>query len=208
MNRKFISKSNYVLHKVLNSKQGVEILKDFIESILEIEIKEISLNPYLEKIKNRLPAEENFGIADVRIKTNEDEEMNIGVQFIDGEHISTKMLLYYAQIHLNQVLYENRKIAKTITINLLDFYYSKKDTYFNKIIIDEKNSKKSEMDLIELISLELPKFKVKEENKMSTKEAWISYFKGENVNYATKKYNKIAMLDKLLIKYWDEEVIE
>ncbi len=208
MNRKFISKSNYVLHKVLNSKQGVEILKDFIESILEIEIKEISLNPYLEKIKNKLPAEENFGIADVRIKTNEDEEMNIGVQFIDGEHISTKMLLYYAQIHLNQVLYENRKIAKTITINLLDFYYSKKDTYFNKIIIDEKNSKKSEMDLIELISIELPKFKVKEENKMSKKEAWISYFKGENVNYATKKYNKIAMLDKLLIKYWDEEVIE
>lgn len=208
MNRKFISKSNYVLHKVLNSKQGVEILKDFIESILEIEIKEISLNPYLEKIKNKLPAEENFGIADVRIKTNEDEEMNIGVQFIEGEHISTKMLLYYAQIHLNQVLYENRKIAKTITINLLDFYYSKKDTYFNKIIIDEKNSKKSEMDLIELISIELPKFKVKEENKMSKKEAWISYFKGENVNYATKKYNKIAMLDKLLIKYWDEEVIE
>ena len=208
MNRKFISKSNYVLHKVLNSKQGVEILKDFIESILEIEIKEISLNPYLEKIKNKLPAEENFGIADVRIKTNEDEEMNIGVQFIDGEHISTKMLLYYAQIHLNQVLYENRKIAKTITINLLDFYYSKKNTYFNKIIIDEKNSKKSEMDLIELISIELPKFKVKEENKMSKKEAWISYFKGENVNYATKKYNKIAMLDKLLIKYWDEEVIE
>jgi len=94
MNRKFISKSNYVLHRVLNSKQGVEILKDFIESILEIEIKEISLNPYLEKIKKKLPAEENFGIADVRIKTNEDEEMNIGVQFIDGEHISTKMLLY------------------------------------------------------------------------------------------------------------------
>lgn len=207
MNRKFISKSNYVLHRVLNSKQGVEILKDFIESILEIEIKEISLNPYLEKIKKKLPAEENFGIADVRIKTNEDEEMNIGVQFIDGEHISTKMLLYYAQIHLNQGLYENRKIAKTITINLLDFYYSKKNTYFNKIIIDENNDK-SELDLIELVSIELPKFKAKEESKMSKKEAWISYFKGENIKYAIENYEKIAMLDKLLIKYWDEEVIE
>ena len=207
MNRKFISKSNYVLHRVLNSKQGVEILKDFIESILEIEIKEISLNPYLEKIKKKLPAEENFGIADVRIKANEDEEMNIGVQFIDGEHISTKMLLYYAQIHLNQVLYENRKIAKTITINLLDFYYSKKNTYFNKIIIDENNDK-SELDLIELVSIELPKFKAKEESKMSKKEAWISYFKGENIKYAIENYEKIAMLDKLLIKYWDEEVDE
>ena len=46
MNRKFISKSNYVLHRVLNSKQGVEILKDFIESILEIEIKEIYSKKY------------------------------------------------------------------------------------------------------------------------------------------------------------------
>ena len=133
--------------------------------------------------------------------------MNIGVQFIDGEHISTKMLLYYAQIHLNQVLYENRKIAKTITINLLDFYYSKKNTYFNKIIIDENNDK-SELDLIELVSIELPKFKAKEESKMSKKEAWISYFKGENIKYAIENYEKIAMLDKLLIKYWDEEVIE
>jgi len=121
MNRRLISHSNYVLRKVLNNEQGLEILKDFIEAILDIEIEEIQLNTYLEDKSKYLPSEENFGIADLRIKT-EDEEINVGIQFIDGIYIQTKMLLYYAQVHLNQVEYDDkREFTKTITINILDF---------------------------------------------------------------------------------------
>ena len=124
MNRKFISNSNYVLRKVINTEACLDILKDFIECILNMSIKEIELNPYLEEKSKYLPKEENFGIADVRIRTNENEEMNIGIQFIDGTYVQTKMLMYYAQIHLNQLEYdEKREFAKTITINLLDFKY-------------------------------------------------------------------------------------
>ena len=124
MNRKFISNSNYVFRKILNSEESLSILKNFIEAILNIKIKEIELNPYLTKKEKYLPSEEKFGIADVRIKTNENEEMNVGIQFIDGIYVQTKMLLYYSQIHLNQQEYDgNREFAKTITINLLDFNY-------------------------------------------------------------------------------------
>ena len=44
MNRKFISKSNRVLRKVLNSEKNLDILQDFIETFLKIEIKEIKLS--------------------------------------------------------------------------------------------------------------------------------------------------------------------
>ena len=126
MNRKFVAKSNFVLRRVLNSEDNIDILKEFIEVILDIKIREPQINPYLEKRKNNLPAEENFGIADLRIKTNENEELNIGIQIIDGEHILTKMFLYYAQIYSNQLEYDdNREIAKTITINILDFIFTK-----------------------------------------------------------------------------------
>ena len=67
MNRKFVSKSNRVLRKVLNSKENLDIIQDFIQAFLEIEIKEIKLNPYLETRSKNLPAEENFGIVDVRV---------------------------------------------------------------------------------------------------------------------------------------------
>ena len=80
MNRKFVAKSNFVLRRVLNTEENVDILKEFIEVVLNLEIKEAKINPYLEKIKNHLPAEENFGIADLRIKTIENEERNVGIQ--------------------------------------------------------------------------------------------------------------------------------
>ena len=59
MNRKFVSKSNLVLRKVLNTEKNLDILQDFIESFLNLKIKNIILNPYLESKSKYLPAEEN-----------------------------------------------------------------------------------------------------------------------------------------------------
>ena len=133
MNRKLVSHSNYVLREVLNRQEGVEILKDFIEAILDIEIQEINLNPYLEEESNYLPSEENFGIADLRVKT-QDEEMNIGIQFLDGIYVQTKILLYYAQVHLNQLKHnKEREFVKTITINISDFQCFSSPKYDRKI---------------------------------------------------------------------------
>ena len=118
MNRKLVAKSNYVLRKVLNSKENVDILQDLIESFLKLKIETIELNPYLKNKEKYLPSEENFGIADVRITTKDKETYNVGIQFVDGYYIQNKILLYYAQIHTNQLEYNpERKIAKTITIN-------------------------------------------------------------------------------------------
>lgn len=157
MNRKFVAKSNFVLRRVLNSEDNIDILKEFIEIILDIKIKEAQINPYLEKKKNNLPAEENFGIADLRIKTNENEELNIGIQIIDGEHILTKMFLYYAQIYSNQLEYDdNREIAKTITINILDFIFTKETKYHSRMILKEEEIGNTIKDYLEMHILELP----------------------------------------------------
>ena len=113
-----------MLRKVLNSKESIDILKDIVESILEIKIKTIELNPYLYKKAKYLPSEENFGIADVRITKDDNEELNVGIQFIDGKYIPTKILMYYEQIHLNQLEHDTkREFCRTITINILDFIY-------------------------------------------------------------------------------------
>lgn len=207
MNIKFVSKSNRVLRKVLNAKENVDILQDFIESFLKIEIKEIKLNPYLEIKSNYLPSEENFGIADVRVKLENDEELNVGIQFIDGYYAQNKMLLYYAQIHSNQLAYkDNRIMAKTVTINLLDFNYLESSGYFNKIVIPSSKQNK-----IELYVLELPKFIVKNSKTINKQEAWMAYLCGrqmEAIANILKKFDKIKKLDDLLEKYWQNEIME
>ncbi len=207
MNRKFISKSNAVLRKVLNSNENLDILQDFIKVFLKKEIKKIQLNPYLQKKAKNLPEEENFGIADVRVKLKTQEELNIGIQFIDGYYAQNKMLLYYAQIHSNQLDYEdNRKPCKTITINILDFNYLKTENYFSKIEIPSKNENK-----IELYVIELQKFILDNTKPKNKQEAWMTYLCGrpeKEIKEILKKYSKIKKLDNLLENYWQNETME
>ena len=212
MNRKFISSSNRVLRKILNSKENVDILQDLIESLLEIEIKEIAINPYLKLKSKYLPKEENFGIADVRIRTNENEEMNIGIQFIDGYFVENKLLLYYLQIHSNQLEYDaKRKFAKTITINLLDFNFLKADDYHQKLFIKTNTDSNGNREKLEMHVIELPKFNNKNLINMNRENAWMMYLCGNNeklTSEITKKYEKIKKLNNLLNKYWQGEVME
>ena len=85
MNQKLITKSNFVLSQVLNSDDSLDILQDFIEAILKIKIEDIKLNNH-NKNEGDMLASRQIGIADVRIKTEEKDEMNVGIQIIDGKY--------------------------------------------------------------------------------------------------------------------------
>lgn len=211
MNKKFITNSNYVLRKVLNNEKYLDIIKDFIEAILNINIEEIELNSYLKNKEIFLPKEENFGIVDVRIKTDENEEINVGIQFIDGIYVQTKMLMYYAQIHLNQLKHdETREFVKTITINIIDFKYFSSKEYL-KIIKIKSNEMYVKLEELEFYIIELPKFTYTK--NMNKKDQWIAYLKGEDddnisLEEIKKKNENIKLLDKMIEKYWLEEEME
>lgn len=206
MNRKFISNSNFILRKILNLKDNTDIIKEFIEVILNIKIENIRINPYLEILKNKLPKEENFGIVNVRVKTKE-EEFNVGIQIVDGEHILTKMLLYFSQIHFYQLEYkDNNELARTVTINILDTIWVNETKYHSRMI-SGKEKNEAVKECIEIHVLELPKFKLKM-SKINKKEAWLSYLKGENIAQAIENSEKIKKLDEQLNNYWKEEIIE
>lgn len=133
MNQELICNRNYVLKKVLSNDNYKNIIKDIIQSILEIEIKSIKINSYIDTLEKYIPAYEKMGILDVRVTTSRDEELNIGIQFLDGKHIQKKIALYYLFVHSNQIYYgDNRKTAKTITINILDFVYYQTLAYHKK----------------------------------------------------------------------------
>ena len=221
MNQKFIAKSNYLLRKVLNSEESLDILKDFIESILNINVEKIILNPFLNKKENQLQTEDNFGIADVRIKTKDKQELNVGVQFIDGKYIQTKMLLYYALVNNNQIEYQDkRKIVDTVTINILNqnfydsFSYHKivKFNNSNKQESSNKQEKDKDEDKVLLLHLiELPKFQPMFLQNLDKEEQWITYLKGDNaeeVERVKKMNQKIKKLDILIDNFWNEERIE
>ena len=196
MNRKFIFNSNYILNNVLNKKENIDILQDFIETILEIKVKQIY---YRRDLYDENINREYFGISNVIVVTDENKKLNIGIQIIDGFFIQYKMILYYAQTFIDSV--------ETITINLLDLEYLdrkeyQKDIKINKL--DTENIKKKNLGEIHLI--ELPK--LNDEKINSKKDAWISYLKNGKLDKEYKeKYEKIEKLDKVLDDFWEKEII-
>ena len=208
MNRKFIKNSNIVLSEILHSKDNLDILKDFIQIFLKIKIKKILINetPIINGKKTK-----EYGIVDVRVTTEENEELNNGIQIIDGDYIQNKMLLYYAKIHSNQLFYDdNRKIAKTLTINILDMAYFNSSTYHKIIKIKTNILNDSILETIELHVLELSKFLKDNKESISNEQAWMMYLKEsseEDLNIAKEKNISVRKLDELLKQYWEKEII-
>ena len=204
MNRKFILNSNLVLRKVLNSKKAQNIIADFIETFLHINISTLKINKNPNNIKN-------YGIVDVRLITKENEELNVGIQIIDGDYIQSKMLLYYAKIHSNQVLYEDgRRLAKTITINILDMPFFSSLNFHKLIKLKTNVINDNILETVEMHIIELPKLQEEDTIELTKEEAWTAYFKGEDMKLIEKakaKYEYIRQLDELLLKYWEDEKI-
>lgn len=212
MNHELICNRNYVLSKILSNSNYTNIIKDLLQSILEIEIKDIKINSYINVLEKYIPTYEKMGVVDVRVITKKEEELNIGIQFIDGKHIQKKIALYYLFVHTNQIYYEdNRSTARTITINILDFTYYQaleyhKIEYLNKFKSIDFSEEKAETHIVEL-----PKFKIKNEKEITKKEQWIAYFKGadtKTIETIKEKNIYIKYLDDLVKEYWKKEKIE
>lgn len=210
MNRKFLSNSNYVLSKILNDEKNIDISKKIIEDILDTKIKEIIIRKNLEERVIYLTAENHYGIANYRIVTEDNEELNVGIQIIDGLYVQEKMLIYASFIHANQEEYEeHNSFTKTITINILDGKFFPTKQYHNVITLLEHN-KKYDIDKGMIFHLlELPKFKELEIER--DEEAWIAYIKSDNdelVRKAKEKCTEIRKLDELLKDYWKMEKLK
>lgn len=196
MNRNFIFDSNCVLKNIFSKEENIDILKDFIESVLKIKITKIKLRDDLEE---EYIFEKYFGFANVKVITDKNIELNVGIQIVDGLYIQNKMFLHYAQLYSN--------IIKTITINILDCEYFNTVNYHKIIRVKDLSYDGEHLESDEageLHVLELPKFK---DTEIDTKEkAWINYLKCGDLNEnILKEYEKIEKLENTLNDYWKNE---
>ena len=135
MNRDFISNSNCILRNIFNDEENIDIIKDFVEKILETKIKKIIFVPDIEYLlKGKM-----YGIKEFQAIDENNKKINIGIKIIDGQYIQEKILIYGALIHANlNNKYINVTSAPTITINIVDMEYFSTQEYHKKIIFEEE----------------------------------------------------------------------
>ena len=202
---------DYVFKRVFAYKGNEDVLADFLESILNIEIKKLKVkNP--EMMKNS--REEKLGVLDIKVETKENI-IDLEMQVEDEENIEEREATYMGKLLSEQLEVgdEYKKLKKSVVIFITNFNKYETNTYhniakmrFEKINKDEyvdmgyKEEEQIGNKYIEFHVIELPKFIKKNPGVEKRLEQWLWLIVGrkEKVEMAVKENKNVKKADKVL----------
>lgn len=206
--------SDYVFKRVFAKEGNEDILKDFLESILDIKIQKVEVkNPELPKEASDMKG----CILDIKAQIDDKIVTDIEMQIENAYNISDRSTYYVSRLLGEQIKVgeEYRKVKKSIVICLLKFSYYKRNSYHQIARMKfEKTKEREYVELgydkedeiatedIEMHFIELPKFKKKNPEISSKLEQWLWVLLGEEekIKMAERKNKEI----KKAIKELDE----
>lgn len=208
---------DYVFKRVFGKNGNESILKDLLESILNIEIKSITIqNPEIPKNMQ----DGKIGVLDVRAELNGDEITEVEMQVQDQHNIDKRSPTYLTKIYSDQLKEGEQyiEVKKVVVINILNFNYYKRNSYHSVARMMFEESKENEkVDLgyivedkyatkdLEMHFIELPKFRKKDPDMSNKLEQWLCLIcdeedkikmaesKNEEIEKAKKELEKLAM---------------
>ena len=208
---------DYAFKRVFGKNGNESILKDLLESILNIEIKSITIqNPEIPKNMK----DGKVGILDVRAELNGDEITEVEMQVQDQHNIDKRSPTYLTKIYSDQLKEGEQyiEVKKVVVINILNFNYYKRNSYHSVArMIFEESKENEKVDLgyivedkyatkdLEMHFIELPKFRKKDPDMSNKLEQWLCLIcdeedkikmaesKNEEIEKAKKELEKLAM---------------
>jgi len=174
-------KTDYAFKKVFGSEDSKDILISFLNALIyekkSIKIKDLTIvDPYnIPMIKG---VKDTF--VDVKALLNDDTKVIIEMQVLNHEGFE-KRILYNAtknySIQLNKAQ-EYSLLNPVIALTIVDFtMFKTSNNIINNFQLLEKEEFVKYSDDIELIFVELPKFKKELDNLEDIKEQWIYFLK-------------------------------
>lgn len=217
---------DYAFKRVFGRNGNEGILKDFLESILDIEIKDIIIqNPEIPKNMR----DSKIGILDVRAEINGKEIIEVEMQVQNQYNIDKRSPIYITKIYSDQLKEGDSyvKVKKVAVINILNFNYYERNSYHSVGRMKFENSKENEKvdmgyileeqyvtDDLEMHFIELPKFRKKNPDISSKLDQWLWLICGEEekIKMAKNENEKIkeakSELEKLEMSPEDRELYE
>lgn len=196
-------KKDIVFKKIFGSRGNEGILKDFLESILDIEIKSVSLDLATEL----LPDFENGKEAriDVRTSLHDGTQVNVEMQMDTNAYSEQRCLEYWSLLFSNAIEKgdEYKKLKKTICIWILNgLAYNDFAKYHSKWKITETElGLTAHFDFLEFHIIELSKFRNSDIIKPMKKDFWlwfIDHTNKEMINMACDNFEKMEEARKTL----------
>ena len=198
--KKLPLKSDIVFKRVFSNEENNQLLKSLLQAILKIQINTVIVtNPELPiNLSNG-----KLGTMDIKAKVNQNTIVNIEMQVINEHNIDDRSLSYMVKNSANslKVSQDYTSLAKTISINILDFNFFKRNCFHNIAHMKfEKSTEESFIDLgykqetelltdkLEMHFIELPKFRKKKLGTESVLNQWLWLISGKEEKIKMAKY--------------------
>ena len=192
--------NDYIFKKIFAKKGNESILKDLLNSILQIKIKSIEV--IADANLERQLESNKLGILDLKAKVDEDTIVNIEIQIINRYNMIERTLFYWSGLYYNvlQKGADYKEIKKVIAINILDYNEFEEGPYHEIAKLRREYLYKILTDKIEIHFIQIPKFK-KQRKDMKTKlDMWMDF-----ISQIDEKEVKNAMSKNKEIKKAQEE---
>ena len=187
--------NDYIFKRLFSKKGNEDILKDLLEGILEIPIKEVEVMQEVEL--ERVDIKDKLGVLDIKAIINENITVNIEMQVVDEKNMIERTLYYWAGLYYTGLKRgrDYKLNNKVITINILMYNIFKKENYHTIATIRDNEDKEKITDRLEIHFIELPKFLKSKEKGNRKLRQWLEFIcnkrKGE-IEMAVRENEKIA----------------
>ena len=187
--------NDYIFKRLFSKKGNEDILKDLLEGILEIPIKEVEVMQEVEL--ERVDIKDKLGVLDIKAIINENITVDIEMQIANEKNMIERTLYYWAGLYYTGLKRgkDYKLNNKVITINILMYNIFKKENYHTIATIRDNENKEKITDRLEIHFIELPKFLKSKEKGNRKLRQWLEFIcnkrKGE-IEMAVKENEKIA----------------
>ena len=142
--------NDYIFKRLFSKKGNEDILKDLLEGILEIPIKEVEVMQEVEL--ERVDIKDKLGVLDIKAIINENITVNIEMQIVDEKNMIERTLYYWAGLYYTGLKRgrDYKLNNKVITINILMYNIFKKESYHTIATIRDNENKEKITDKLEI----------------------------------------------------------
>ena len=192
--------NDYIFKKIFAKKGNESILKDLLNSILQIKIKSIEV--IADANLERQLESNKLGILDLKAKVDEDTIVNIEIQIINRYNMIERTLFYWSGLYYNvlQKGADYKEIKKVIAINILDYNEFDEGPYHEIARLRREYLYKILTDKIEIHFIQIPKFKRQRKDMKTKLDMWMDF-----ISQIDEKEVKNAMSKNKEIKKAQEE---
>lgn len=206
-------KIDFAFKQVFGKEGNEPILLAFLNAALQLpKEKRLSSVEILNPEINREHIEDKASVLDIHAKTEQGEHVNIEIQLANKFDMEKRTLYYWSRIYSAQMQkgMPYTELAKTITINILNFRFLRETERFHTTFhLYEDQEQFPLTDVMEIHFMEIPKLMDKWEQRAvnphdNELERWLLLLEADDHEEIRKELEAIAMRDPVMKRAFDE----